>query len=337
MEKRREAFRLAVTRRGELLRCGVSPDRATGLDPHVVARSPDRATGLDRRSPKRCRSGDLRSRTVAGSGDPATTDLPSAGARVVARSPDRATGLDRRSPKRCRSGDLRSRTVAGSGDPATTGPSALAGLDRRSPKRCRSGDLRSRTVAGSGDPATTEPQQTTALWPGLRTGPLAWTEGHWLGPKVSQAVPERRPSVADRGGVQRPRHNRPPRCGPVSGPGHWLGPKVSQAVPERRPSVADRGGVRRPRHNGVSLRRSEANQSSPLMRLAPLSTMRIGRPMGVLFCFFQFTPSTSQTVAKKSSAETLPSTTFAPSGSVLPMTCPPLMPPPIMTVLQARG
>src|SRR5579883_1843963 len=181
MEKRREAFRLAVTRRGELLRCGVSPDRATGLDPHVVARSPDRATGLDRRSPKRCRSGDLRSRTVAGSGDPATTDLPSAGARVVARSPDRATGLDRRSPKRCRSGDLRSRTVAGSGDPATTGPSALAGLDRRSPKRCRSGDLRSRTVAGSGDPATTEPQQTTALWPGLRTGPLAWTEGLWSG------------------------------------------------------------------------------------------------------------------------------------------------------------
>src|SRR5579883_3071371 len=291
MEKRREAFRLAVTRRGELLRCGVSPDRATGLDPHVVARSPDRATGLDRRSPKRCRSGDLRSRTVAGSGDPATTDLPSAGA------------------------------------------------------------------------------ETTALWPGLRTGPLAWTEGlpsgagaetFGRGPWRGRETPPQRdlrhwlawteglPSGAGaetfgrgpwRGPETPPQqsHNRPPRCGPVSGPGHWLGPKASGAVPERRPSVADRGGVRRPRHNGVSLRRSEANQSSPLMRLAPLSTMRIGRPMGVLFCFFQFTPSTSQTVAKKSSAETLPSTTFAPSGSVLPMTCPPLMPPPIMTVLQARG
>src|SRR5579883_1377706 len=40
----------------------------------VVARSPDRATGFDRRSPKLCRSGDLRSRTVAGSGDPAPTE-----------------------------------------------------------------------------------------------------------------------------------------------------------------------------------------------------------------------------------------------------------------------
>src|SRR5579884_3286834 len=36
----------------------------------VVARSPDRATGSDRRSPRLCRGGDLRSRTVAGSGDP---------------------------------------------------------------------------------------------------------------------------------------------------------------------------------------------------------------------------------------------------------------------------
>src|SRR5579883_3175359 len=201
MEKRREAFRLAVTRRGELLRCGVSPDRATGLDPHVVARSPDRATGLDRRSPKRCRSGDLRSRPVAGSGDPATTDLPSAGA------------------------------------------------------------------------------ETTALWPGLRTGPLAWTEGlpSGAGAETFGRGPWRGPETPPQQS-----HNRPPRCGPVSGPGHWLGPKASGAVPERRPSVADRGGVRRPRHNGVSLRRSEANQSSPLMRLAPLSTMRIGRPMGVL-------------------------------------------------------
>src|SRR5579871_5102943 len=49
-----------------------SPDRATSP---VVARSPDRATSTscDRRSPRLCKSGDLRSGIVAGSGDPATT------------------------------------------------------------------------------------------------------------------------------------------------------------------------------------------------------------------------------------------------------------------------
>jgi len=40
------------------------------------------ATGSDRRSPRLCKSGDLRSRTVAGSGDPATTACPWSAARI---------------------------------------------------------------------------------------------------------------------------------------------------------------------------------------------------------------------------------------------------------------
>jgi|SRR5579883_1359347 len=107
----------------------------------VVGRSPDRATGFDRRSPKLCRSGDLRSRIVAGSGDPATTGRrPSVADRGGVRRPrhNGAETFGRGSWRR--SGDLRSRIVAGSGDPATTGGS--------------------RIVAGSGDPATTSREAT---------------------------------------------------------------------------------------------------------------------------------------------------------------------------------
>ena len=158
--------------------------------PSVAARSPDRAAHFDRRSPaldfglfsqpRRNRdSGDLRSRSVARSGDRATTggretepqqgsgdrattgvarstSVAARSTSVAARSPDRAAHFDRRSPalgfglfsrphRKRDSGDLRSRSVARSGDRATTG------------------------VARSGDRATTggretEPQQG---WPGL--------------------------------------------------------------------------------------------------------------------------------------------------------------------------
>src|SRR5579883_2213823 len=102
------------------------------------------------------------------------------------------------------------------------------------------------------DPARRATRETPALWAGLRTGPLALTEGRqncagaetfgrgsWRGPETppqrggdlrsrivagsgDPATTGRRPSVADRGGVRGPRHNG---------------------------AVADRGGVRRPRHN----------------------------------------------------------------------------------------
>src|SRR5579871_1804578 len=87
------------------------------------------------------RGGDLRSRIVAGSGDPATTGRrPSVADRGGVRRPrhNGAETFGRGSWRR--SGDLRSRIVAGSGDPATTGGS--------------------RIVAGSGDPATTSREAT---------------------------------------------------------------------------------------------------------------------------------------------------------------------------------
>src|SRR6516164_2345072 len=50
---------------------------------------------------------------------------------------------------------------------------------------------------------------------------------------------------------------------------------------------------------------SDTDLSSSLMRLAPLSTMRMGRPMGVLFCFFQSMPSNWQIVANVTHREIL--------------------------------
>src|SRR5579871_584514 len=136
------------------------------------------------------------------------------------------------------------------------------------------------------DPARRATRETPALWAGLRTGPLALTEGlqncagaetfgrgSWRGPETppqrggdlrsrivagsgDPATTGRRPSVADRGGGRGPRHNG----AETFGRGSWRGPETPPqrggdlrsriVAPERRPSVADRGGVRRPRHNG---------------------------------------------------------------------------------------
>src|SRR5208283_2664754 len=124
------------------------------------------------------RSGDLRSRTTAGSGDPRRTNGTTAGSgdprrtngttagsgdprrtqpnkketarpvescSVVARSPDLATRTD-----------LRSRTTAGSGDPRrTNGTTAGSGDPRRT----------NGTTAGSGDPRRTQPNKKETARP----------------------------------------------------------------------------------------------------------------------------------------------------------------------------
>src|SRR5262249_49539938 len=67
------------------------------------------------------------------------------------------------------------------------------------------------------------------------------------------------------------------------------------------------------------------------------STIWTGRPAGVSFFLVWSIPINSHTVARKSAVPTFCSTTLAPSLSVLPTTRPPLMPPPNMARLQARG
>src|SRR5579871_584513 len=135
----------------------------------VVGRSPDRATGFDRRSPKLCRSGDLRSRIVAGSGDPATTGRrPSVADRGGVRRPrhngaetfGRGSWRGPGTPPQ-RGGDLRSRIVAGSGDPATTG--------------------RRPSVADRGAGAETFGRGS---WRGPETPPQRVGRGSWRGPET---------------------------------------------------------------------------------------------------------------------------------------------------------
>src|SRR5208282_5071529 len=131
------------------------------------------------------RSGDLRSRTTAGSGDPRRTNGTTAGSgdprrtqpnkketarpvescSVVARSPDLATRTDLRSRTTAGSGDPRrtNGTTAGSGDPRRTQPNKKetarpvesCSVVARSPDLATRTDLRSRTTAGSGDPRRT--------------------------------------------------------------------------------------------------------------------------------------------------------------------------------------
>src|SRR5208283_4925794 len=88
------------------------------------------------------RSGDLRSRTTAGSGDPRRTNGTTAGSG----DPRRTNG-----------------TTAGSGDPRRTQPNKKetarpvesCSVVARSPDLATRTDLRSRTTAGSGDPRRT--------------------------------------------------------------------------------------------------------------------------------------------------------------------------------------
>src|SRR5262249_136840 len=70
---------------------------------------------------------------------------------------------------------------------------------------------------------------------------------------------------------------------------------------------------------------------------APLSTMRIGRPTFDIFCFSALMPTALQAVARKSGTVTLRSSISMPSALVLPMTLPPLMPPPAITVEKTFG
>jgi hypothetical protein len=63
----------------------------------------------------------------------------------------------------------------------------------------------------------------------------------------------------------------------------------------------------------------------------------MGRPTLEMFCVFGLTPSAWQTVAMKSGTGTGRSSTAVPSLLVRPTTCPPLMPPPASTVVQATG
>src|SRR5262249_3680796 len=75
-------------------------------------------------------------------------------------------------------------------------------------------------------------------------------------------------------------------------------------------------------------------QAGPsLTGLAVGSTMRMGRPTLETFCLVASTPSALATVPRKSSTLTGRSVTSMPLGEVLPMTWPPLMPPPARTVL----
>jgi hypothetical protein len=67
------------------------------------------------------------------------------------------------------------------------------------------------------------------------------------------------------------------------------------------------------------------------------STMDTGRPAGVSFFFWWSMPISSHTVARKSGAFVFCSTTAAPSLSVFPIACPPLIPPPNIARLHARG
>src|SRR5262249_34403802 len=80
-----------------------------------------------------------------------------------------------------------------------------------------------------------------------------------------------------------------------------------------------------------------AQDSNSTIGLLPLSTIRTGRLLGVVFTLLWLMPRMVQTVAMKSIVEIGLSTTVAPSLSVLPTTCPLLMPPPIIRLLQARG
>src|SRR5208282_1440131 len=97
------------------------------------------------------RSGDLRSRTTAGSGDPRRTNGTTAGAGDPRRTNGTTAG----------SGDPRrtNGTTAGSGDPRRTQPNKKetarpvesCSVVARSPDLATRTDLRSRTTAGSGD------------------------------------------------------------------------------------------------------------------------------------------------------------------------------------------
>src|SRR5262249_47714298 len=91
------------------------------------------------------------------------------------------------------------------------------------------------------------------------------------------------------------------------------------------------------RRRGQDRQREAAHTGTSLIGLAVLSTMRIGRPTLDWFCFVGSMPSARQTVARKSVGGTGRSSTRMPSGLVLPMTWPPLMPPPASTVLHAAG
>src|SRR5271157_596300 len=114
------------------------------------------------------RSGDLRSRATAGSGDPRRTN----GATAGSGDPRRTNGTTAGSgdPRRTNgttagSGDPRrtNGTTAGSGDPRRTQPNKKetarpvesCSVVARSPDLATRTDLRSRTTAGSGDPRRT--------------------------------------------------------------------------------------------------------------------------------------------------------------------------------------
>ena len=79
----------------------------------------------------------------------------------------------------------------------------------------------------------------------------------------------------------------------------------------------------------------EATMSSS--GLPALSTREMGRPMLDWFDFVGSMPSARQTVASRSGTETGRCSMVSPPALVLPITCPPLMPPPPSTAVQARG
>src|SRR5262249_50156322 len=74
------------------------------------------------------------------------------------------------------------------------------------------------------------------------------------------------------------------------------------------------------------------HDSTSLIGLASVSTSRMGRPTFDWFCFGMSGPSDVHTVPRRSGTDTGRSLTSMPSGPVLPMTCPPLIPPPARTV-----